>query len=94
MNVPILLIQDGTLDSDGDLVFSFRCNNHYNCNGKYVLTSIDTCDFMDILDNGDYTKSCKYYSTLGCGHEGLKDYFCAMVDNSLRKRTQVRGDKT
>jgi hypothetical protein len=84
--IPVTLVQNQTLDSNGDIVFLLMCDNHfYNQNGKHVLTS-DSCDFMDVIDNGNYTHTCRYFSTLGCGHKGLNSYFLERVVASLGKK--------
>jgi hypothetical protein len=90
--IPVTLVQNQTLDSNGEIIFMLLCDNHYNHNGRYVLSS-DTCDFMDTVDNGDYTKSCKYYSTLGCGCYGLRSYFCRSVANSLKNELEFAETK-
>lgn len=82
--VPILLVQDGILDSDGDLAFSFRCNNHYLHNGHFVLSSAG-CDFASSVTNHDKTKLCRYFSTCGCTNNDAKEYILKCISKAIMR---------
>jgi hypothetical protein len=82
--LPIVLIQDHIPDSDGDVRFLFKCDNHYYNGEKYVLLS-GNCDFIDAIKNGDNTMMCRYFSTLGCGNEDCRQYILKCINKSSKR---------